>query len=717
MAQGDMQLFDSLRPQLSYLDPEQIDQVAKAYVLARDAHGEQTRSSGEPYITHPVAVAGILAELRMDAQSLMAALMHDVMEDCGVSKDELQAEFGLQVAELVEGVSKLTQINFGSKAEQQAENFRKMMMAMTRDIRVILIKLADRLHNMRTLGALLPAKRRRIAQETIDIYAPIANRLGIYQIKSELEDLGFAALYPYRYKVLRNSVKKARGNRKEIVSGIAQAIEGRLKKADIACTVIGREKSLYSIYEKMRTRVGSFAEVMDIYGFRIVTDSEDNCYRTLGQIHTLYKPVPGRFKDYIAIPKTNGYQSLHTVLKGPHGLHIEVQIRTEAMDSVANHGVAAHWRYKSNTPNPVETRAKEWLRSVIEFQQSAGDSLEFVENVKFDLFPDEVYVFTPNGNILELPAWATPVDFAYAIHTDVGNACIAAKIDRQLAPLSTPLRNGQTVEIITAPGARPNPTWLNFVVSGKARANIRHFLKNQRRDDSVAMGRRLLEKALGNKKLSDFAEAEQRRVAHETKHKAFEDLLADIGIGAIAAVTVVHRLDPDRRVIKKEEGDAETGLKPMAIRGTEGLLVTYARCCCPIPGDPIVGILQAGRGIAVHVHSCPHTAEFIRQPERSVPLTWDKDVKGEFSVELEVDVVNQRGVLAKLTATIADEEANIANVEIDPRDGSYNTIVFMVQVRGRLHLANIMRRLRAMPEVNRIMRHHRGAGRGVALTK
>jgi GTP pyrophosphokinase len=384
------------------------------------------------------------------------------------------------------------------------------------------------------------------------------------------------------------------------------------------------------------------------------------------------------------------------------------------MDSVANHGVAAHWRYKSNTPNPVETRAKEWLRSVIEFQQSAGDSLEFVENVKFDLFPDEVYVFTPNGNILELPAWATPVDFAYAIHTDVGNACIAAKIDRQLAPLSTPLRNGQTVEIITAPGARPNPTWLNFVVSGKARANIRHFLKNQRRDDSVAMGRRLLEKALGAKKLSDFSEAELKRVAHETKHKVFDDMLADIGIGAIAAVTVVHRLDPDRRVIKKEE---DSPLKPMAIRGTEGLLVTYARCCCPIPGDPIVGILQTGRGIAVHVHSCPHTAEFIKQPERLVPLTWDKDVKGEFSVELEVDVVNQRGVLAKLTATIADEEANITNVEIDPRDGSYNTIVFMVQVRGRLHLANIMRRLRAMPEVNRIMRHHRGAGRGVALTK
>lgn len=709
-----MQLFDTLRPQLSYLDPEQIEQVAKAFVLARDAHGEQTRTSGEPYITHPVAVAGILAELRMDAQSLMAALMHDVMEDCGVSKDALQAEFGIQVAELVEGVSKLTQINFGSKAEQQAENFRKMMMAMTRDIRVILIKLADRLHNMRTLGALAPPKRRRIAQETLDIYAPIANRLGIYQIKSELEDLGFAALYPYRYKVLRNSVKKARGNRKEIVSGIAQAIENRLKKCDIPCTVLGREKSLFSIYEKMRTRVGSFAEVMDIYGFRIVTDNDDNCYRTLGQIHTLYKPVPGRFKDYIAIPKTNGYQSLHTVLKGPHGLHIEVQIRTETMDSIANHGVAAHWRYKTNTPNPIETRAKEWLRSVIEFQQSAGDSLEFVENVKFDLFPDEVYVFTPNGNIMELPAWATPVDFAYAIHTDVGNACIASKIDRQLAPLSTPLRNGQTVEIITAPGARPNPTWLNFVVSGKARANIRHFLKNQRRDDSLAMGKRLLEKSLGSKKIADFSDAELRRVAHETKHKSFDDLLADIGIGAMAAVTVVHRLDPDRRVIKKEESDGD---KPMAIRGTEGLLVSYSKCCCPIPGDPIVGILQAGRGIAVHVHSCPNTAEFMKQADRSVPLTWDKEVKGEFAVELEVDVVNQRGVLAKLTATIADEEANITNVEIDPRDGSYNTIDFMVQVRGRLHLANIMRRLRAMTEVNRIMRHHRGAGRGVALTK
>lgn len=701
-----MQLFEGLRQQIAaYLDPEQVELISKAYVLARDAHAGQQRTSGEPYITHPVAVAGILAGLRLDAQSLAAALMHDVIEDCGITKEQLIEQFGPQVADLVEGVSKLTQIQFGSKAEQQAENFRKMMMAMTRDIRVILIKLADRLHNMQTLGALAPHKRRRIAQETLEIYAPIANRLGMYSIRQELEDLGFAALYPMRYQVLRNAVKRARGNRKEIVSGIAQAVEGKLQKAGINAKVVGREKSLFSIYNKMKTRVGSFAEVMDIYGFRIITDSEDSCYRVLGQIHNLYKPVPGRFKDYVAIPKTNGYQSLHTVLKGPHGLHVEVQIRTEQMDQMASNGVAAHWLYKTGSaPNPAETRAREWLRSVIEFQQRAGDSMEFVENVKIDLFPDEVYVFTPNGNILELPVGATPVDFAYAIHTDVGNACVAAKIDRQLAPLSTVLRNGQTVEIVTAPGARPNPTWLSFAATGKARANIRHFLKNQRRDESIAMGRRLLENALHEKSVDEFPEAERKRVAQETKHKSFDDLLADIGIGQIPAIAVAHRIDPERRVIKRIETGEE---EPLAIRGTEGMLVTYARCCCPIPGDAIIGILSAGRGINVHMYSCPNTAEFTGKPGKTVPLQWEKDVKGEFAVELEVDVINQRGVLAQLTSTIADEEANIVNLEIDPRDGSYNTIVFMVQVRGRLHLANIMRRLRAMTEVNRIVRHHR----------
>lgn len=700
-----MQLFQGLRAQVeSYLDPAQIEQIAKAYELARDAHSGQSRSSGEPYITHPVAVAGIMASMRLDAQSIMAALMHDVIEDCGVSKESLVEQFGQQVADLVEGVSKLTQIKFGSKAEAQAENFRKMMMAMTKDIRVILIKLADRLHNMQTLGALTPQKRRRIAQETLEIYAPIANRLGMYAIRQELEELGFAALYPYRYKVLRQAVKKARGNRKEIISGISQSIERKLADAGINAKVLGREKTLFSIYEKMRTRVHSFAEVMDIYGFRIVTDNEDSCYRILGQIHNLYKPVPGRFKDYVAIPKTNGYQSLHSTLKGPHGLHIEVQIRTELMDQMAQNGVAAHWLYKSGSqPHPAESRAREWLRSVMEFQQRAGDSMEFVENIKIDLFPDEVYVFTPNGNIMELPVGATPVDFAYAIHTDVGNSCVAAKVDRQLTPLSTTLRNGQTVEIITAPGARPNPTWLSFVATGKARANIRHFLKNQRREESIAMGKRLLDNALGEKNVEQFSEADREKVAHDTRHKNFDDLLADIGIGQIPAIAIAHRLDPERHVIRKQEQEEH----PLTIRGTEGMLVNYARCCCPIPGDPIVGVLMAGRGIMVHMHSCPNTAEFTNQPDRIVPLQWEKDVKGEFIAELEVDVVNRRGVLALLTATIADEEANIVNLEIDPRDGSYNTIVFMVQVRGRLHLANIIRRVKAMKETNRIIRHHR----------
>ena len=700
-----MQVFEALAQELSsYLDTNQVEQITKAYELARDAHLGQSRSSGEPYITHPVAVAHVLASMRLDAQSIMAALMHDVIEDCGVSKETLVEKFGQAVADLVEGVSKLTQIKFGSKAEAQAENFRKMMMAMTKDIRVILIKLADRLHNMQTLGALIPEKRRRIAQETLEIYSPIANRLGMYAIRQELDDLGFAALYPNRYKVLRQAVAKARGNRKEIISGIAQTIEKKLGDAGISAKVYGREKTLHSIYEKMRTRVNSFAEVMDIYGFRIVTDSEDSCYRVLGQMHNLYKPVPGRFKDYVAIPKTNGYQSLHSTLKGPHGLHIEVQIRTELMDQMATNGVAAHWLYKSGSQNnPADSRAKEWLRSVMEFQQRAGDSMEFVENVKIDLFPDEVYVFTPNGNIMELPVGATPVDFAYAIHTDVGNSCVAAKIDRQLTPLSTQLRNGQTVEVITAPGARPNPTWLSFVATGKARANIRHFLKNQRREESIAMGRRLLDNALGEASMDDFSAAEQERVALETRHKSFEDVLADIGIGQIPSVVIAHRLDPSRHTIRRDEKDDH----PLTIRGTEGMLVNYARCCCPIPGDPIIGIVMAGRGITVHMHSCPNTTEFSHMPDRIIPLQWEKDVNGEFIAELEVDVVNKRGVLALLTATIADEEANIVNLEIDPRDGSYNTIVFMVQVRGRLHLANIIRRVKSMKETNRIIRHHR----------
>ena len=489
-----MYLFKGLKDQLTeYLDDEQIAQVEQAYIFARDAHEGQMRSSGDPYITHPVAVARILTEIKLDHQTIMAALMHDVIEDTGVSRTQVADAFGESVAELVEGVSKLTKIKFSTRAEAQAENFRKMMMAMVRDIRVILIKLADRLHNMRTLGSLRPDKRRRIANETLEIYSPIANRLGIYSIREEMQVLGFAALHPMRFKILKAAVKRARGNRKEIINTIESAITKQLEESRIQGEVVGREKNLFSIYRKMKDKHMTFSEVMDVYAFRIITDTTDSCYRILGQMHLLYKPVHGRFKDYIAIPKANGYQCLHTTLKGPHGLHVEVQIRTQEMHQMAEIGVAAHWLYKSkNTSNPAELRAREWMRNLIEFQENAADSIDFIENVKIDLFPDEVYVFTPNGQIISLPNGATAVDFAYSIHTDVGNSCVATKIDRQLAPLSTPLINGQTVEIITAPGARPNPAWLSFVITGKARANIRHFLKNLRMDEAEKLARRLL---------------------------------------------------------------------------------------------------------------------------------------------------------------------------------------------------------------------------------
>jgi GTP pyrophosphokinase len=650
-----------------------------------------------------VAVARILAEYHFDPQTIMAALLHDVIEDCGVTKEELAQQFGAQVADLVEGVSKLTQIKFRTRAEAQAENFRKMMMAMVQDIRVILIKLADRLHNMRTLGALNPEKRRRIANETLEIYAPIALRLGMYGIRGELEDLGFAARYPMRYRVLKESVKKARGNRKEIVNTIIETIQNRLEAELLHARVIGREKDLFSIYRKMKEKRASLNEVMDVYGFRVICDSEDSCYRILGLLHSLYIPVPGRFKDYIAIPKANGYQSLHTTLKGPHGVHIEVQIRTEAMDQMAENGVAAHWLYKSNNDtNPAELKAREWMKSLMELQSRAGDSMEFIENVKIDLFPDEVFVFTPNGSIVVLPHGATAVDFAYAIHTDVGNSCIACKIDRQIMPLSTPLSNGSTVEIITAPGAKPNPSWLSFVITGKARANIRHFLKNLRQDEAINLGKRLLQQALDDGvKLEDISDELKQQVAVKTKHKNFDEVLADIGLGRLASVVVAHRLQPEHEA--KDESSAKEP-KPLAIRGTEGLLVSYAKCCHPIPYEPIVAFVSAGRGIIIHRADCKNVARFSKNDHKYMPVQWEDNIRGEFVVELRVVVFNQRGVLAKVTSVIADAEANIVNIDIDPQDGVTNALNFTMTVRDRIHLANIIRRVRKYDFVNKIYR-------------
>lgn len=702
-----MYLFNGLKEQLKgYLDTSQVQQIEQAYIFARDAHSGQLRSSGDPYITHPVAVAKILANLKLDSQTLMAALMHDVIEDCGVSREELAEKFGEPVAALVEGVSKLTQIKFNTREEAQAENFRKMMMAMVKDLRVVLIKLADRLHNMRTIGSLSREKKRRIAKETMDIYAPIAHRLGMSVIRLELEERGFAARYPMRHRVIQESVKKARGNRKEIVSSIIGAISERLQSVQINAEVSGREKTTYSIYRKMLRKVSQkakfFNDIMDVYGFRVISDSEDDCYRILGQLHTLYYPVPGRFKDYIAIPKTNGYQSLHTTLKGPRGLHIEVQIRTTGMERMAENGVAAHWLYKSGSDvNQAEVRAREWMASLLELQKHSGDSMEFIESVKVDLFPDEVYIFTPNGKIIELMKGSTPVDFAYAIHTDVGNSCIAAKVNGSIVPLSTSLSNGQTVEIITAPGAKPNPIWLSFIKTSKARSNIRHFIKNLRRDDAINLGKRLLEKQLDGNSLEKIKPARISRTVKHMGFENFEDLLAEIGLGQIAALIVAHRLQSS-----KATDNALMAKQPdsIAIKGTEGMMIEYASCCFPIPGDPIVGTTNAKGGFILHYEGCKDVANYHKNPEKYVSVQWEKDIVGEFLVELRVEVINSKGVLAKIANIIAEEKINIVEVNNIDVDGTTDVLKFLLEIKNRLHLANLIRKIRLHDFVIKVSR-------------
>jgi len=711
----------------TYLEPDQVKLVFRAYEFGAQAHEGQQRLSGEPYIYHPLAVARILAEMRMDVSSIVAALLHDVIEDTPTAKDQVAKEFGEEVAELVDGVSKLTQVKFESKAEAQAENFRKMMLAMVRDIRVILIKLADRLHNMRTLGVMPPVKRRRIARETLEIYVPIANRLGMHNLRLELEDLGFKAAYPMRYRILDESVKKARGNRNEVVEKIRRAIADRLEQENIECTVSGREKHLYSIYEKMRTKGLTFSEVFDVYAFRIVVDRPDTAYRVLGMVHNIYKPVPGKFKDYIAIPKANGYQSLHTVLFGPFGIPVEVQIRTEDMDKVANVGIAAHWLYKSGKGSERQDLAQEWLRGLLEMQQNAGDSREFLENVKIDLFPDEVYVFTPTGDIMTLPRGATIVDFAYSVHSDLGNSCVAGKIDRRLAPLRTQLLNGQTVEVISAPGAKPNPVWLDFVVSAKARSNIRSFLKRLKHDEAVKLGRRLLEKALASfsTSLEEIAESRINEVLEEYKLKSMDALLEQISLGNRVALLVARQLTETETQGKLARANASgsSGIKsvfnryvpdwmrgghkdsrPLAIKGTEGTVVSYAKCCRPIPGDSILGFISVGRGIVIHRDNCKNTKEYRSRPDKWVDVQWDSDVKSNFPVDVRVDTENRRGVLATVAAAIAEMSVNIENVSMEDRDGSYSSMNFTLSVKNRKHLANIIRRVRRIDSVVRMVR-------------
>ena len=701
--------IDSLADDLSsYLGKDQINNVRRAYYYAEQAHEGQLRHTGDAYVTHPLAVASILSEMHMDHQSLMAAMLHDVIEDTGVTKTAIKSQFGNTVADLVDGVSKLNKITFSSHAEAQAENFQKMAMAMAKDLRVILVKIADRLHNMRTLEVLTSDKRRRIGRETLDIYAPIANRLGMNNVRVEFEELCFTALYPMRARRISAAVKRVRGNRKEIVLQIQTSLEACLEREGLPGRTIGREKHLYSIYEKMRSKHKSFSEIMDVYAFRIVVNSVDACYRVLGAVHSLYKPVPGRFKDYIAIPKANGYQSLHTTLFGMHGVPIEIQIRTEEMEAMANNGIASHWLYKSSDdlPSNAHIRAREWVNGLLDIQKHAGNSLEFIENVKIDLFPDEIYVFTPKGTIFELPAGSTAVDFAYAIHTDVGSSCVACRISRRLAPLSEPLQSGQTVEIITAPGTQPNPAWLSFVITGKARSNIRHHLKNQKYSESVALGRRLLNKALANfgSNLASVAKENINTVLNQTSLKSLDQLLEEIGLGNRMSYLIAQRLTKHSDIALLENGSKPEQQESLAIRGSEGMVMNYAKCCHPIPGDPIVGHISSGRGMVIHTDDCNNITEIRDNPEKCVAVSWDPNVEGEFSVELRVELENLRGIIATLATTITGAEANIEKISTVERDARFIIVNLSLNVRNRVHLAHVMKRVRLIKAVTSVTR-------------
>ncbi|GHG00005.1 bifunctional GTP diphosphokinase/guanosine-3',5'-bis pyrophosphate 3'-pyrophosphohydrolase [Thalassotalea marina] len=701
-----MYLFEPLKEYVSsYLSKVQVDLLKQAYIVARDAHEGQMRSSGEPYITHPVAVAHNLAKMHLDHETLMAALLHDVIEDTTTTKEDLAELFGTTVAELVEGVSKLDKLKFDNKEEMQAENFRKMVLAMTKDIRVILIKLADRVHNMRTLDALRPEKRRRIARETLDIYAPIANRLGIHDIKNELEVLGFEALHPMRARALKSEVKKARGNRKEIINNIREEIAQRLEEHGIKAEVIGREKHLFSIYRKMKNKELMFNEVMDIYAFRVIVENKlDECYRALGAVHNLFKPIESRFKDYIAIPKTNGYQSLHTSLIGPHGIPVEIQIRTTDMDQMADKGVAAHWLYKQGTDDggtTAQMKARRWMQSLLELQQSAGSSFEFIENVKTDLFPEEIYVFTPDGRIIELPMGATPVDFAYAVHTDVGNSCVGAKVDRKPFPLSQPIDSGQTIEIVTSPAAHPNATWLNFVVTAKARLQIRTYLRSQEKNHSHALGKRLLSHALGKVKLEDIAEEKIQQVLQETSNKTLDDLLVNIGLGNALSIGIARRLTDE--FTDDSALNQPSSKTKMPIKGTEGMLVNYGRCCRPIPGDNIVAYLSPGKGLMVHQAGCRNIKG--TQEQHIFPVKWDSEIDRDFIAKLRIEIVNHQGALAKLTNVVAKCDSNVHTLNSGEKDTGLYVIDLELTCRNRVHLADIIRKIKVMVDVQKVVRN------------
>ncbi len=702
----------------TYLQTDQVEKVQRAYQFSAKAHEGQKRKSGEPYIHHPLEVAYILGEMHMDHQTLMAAILHDVIEDTPTAKTVISRKFGKGVAELVDGVSKLDKIEFESFAEAQAHNFRKMLMAMSNDIRVILVKLADRLHNMRTLEALKPEKRRRIARETLEVYAPIALRLGVNSIRLELEELGFSTLYPMRYRILNEQINKARGHRKEIISKIRTALKRRMRQEKIPGQILGREKHLYGIYMKMKEQHLSFSDVYDVYAFRLIVDNVDTCYRTIGTVHNLYKPVPGKFKDYIAIPKANGYQSLHTVLFGPYGVPIEIQIRTNEIDDVAEAGIAAHWLYKAegkskksvrltNDRSSAHRRAREWLRNIVELNKSAGNPEEFFENVKIDLFPDDVYIFTPKGKIMELPYGATAVDFAYSIHTDIGNRCVGTRINRKLFPLGTQLASGQTVEIITATSGRPDPAWLNFVVTAKARTQIRHFLKNLQHSEAIALGKRLLNRELAPFAYTyqDITETDMKYLFSENKIESEDQLFQEIGLGNKFAPLIARQLIAFEKLTKQDDKKIDTNEStPLSIKGTEGMVVSFPKCCYPIPGDPIHGFITSGRGIVVHRQSCKNIAEYQNHQEKWIHVDWEADIDREFQVKIRMNASNQRGVLATVSSTIADASANIVNVEMKDRDDRYTSLFFIIEVQSRVHLANVLRRVKTLKSISQITR-------------
>ena len=695
-----------------YMDQEQVKEVYRAYLFGAQLHEGQSRVSGEPYIYHPIAVARILAQMHMDVKSIVASILHDVLEDTPATRKLVEREFGTDVAHLVDGVSKLTTIKFKNKIEQQAENIQKVLLAMAKDIRVIMIKLADRLHNMRTLGALRPDKRRRIAQETLEIYIPIANRLGIFTIRHELENLVLKAMYPMRYRVLEHAVEKAGGHRKELIDKINQALGARLVEMGIDSQIVSRKKHLFSVYNKMKDKRLPFSKVLDVYALRVLVDSVDDCYRVLGIVHNLFKPIPGRFKDYIAIPKSNGYQSLHTALYGPHGIPMEVQIRTVEMDKFAESGIAAHWLYKSPDEKgeiTAHARARDWLTGILEMQQSAGDSLEFLENVKVDLFHDEVYVYTPDGDIMKLPRNATPVDFAYAVHTDIGNRCVAAKLDHSFVPLNTPLYSGQTVEIVTSPSSRPNAAWLNYVVTAKARSNIRNYLKNMQADEAMSQGRRLLERCLKplGMRLDDVKRKNIKSALEEYGFDDISELLEDVGLGNRPPSLVVRKLVPER--ISDGESEETREMKSqsaLAISGTEGMVVSYGRCCYPIPGDDIVAKLSKGRGIVVHRVSCKNLEASNKRNDSDnyIDVQWADDASGDFACEIKLEIENKPGLLARTATIISDCDVDIENVYMEDRDGFSMNLFYQLKVSNRDHLARLMRRLRRVSSVMRITR-------------